>query len=252
MGNFTKSIQIVFTLIELLVVIAIIAILASMLLPALKSAKDKVKQVTCSNQLRQIYLAFNTYAENFDNCVAPRTYGYGTSGSNYTWTYCLWKAEDEPDYLSCLESKANESLFFCPSAAQISDNRFDRLTYGNTGYYGVHSALSKVPLGPWDAAPNCPPMRFFEIKKPSSTMLIADITLGSDLTRGWSGMGFFATTFEAGFYGRHSNGDNILYIDGHAAYYANSYPKLNNQLQSWGTDAGREDPPYSWETSWGF
>lgn len=103
-----------FTLLELLVVMAIIALLAALLLPALSRAKQRAGAATCSNNLRQLSLAFVLYCEaHNDTFPAPGSrYVYGPQPEDWIW----WHPGRDVTQSAIVPymSRFNAKLFRCP------------------------------------------------------------------------------------------------------------------------------------------
>jgi len=117
-----------FTLIELLMVITIISILASILLPALARAREAAYRASCANNLRQLGMVMQMYANEWNGMFPPCEDNWMEPRIDLLQPRYVFIPEGTaifPDYLDDFE------VFICPSDKDITDKEimFKDLTY---------------------------------------------------------------------------------------------------------------------------
>ena len=173
-----------FTLIETLVVVAIIGILAAILLPVFSRTRCSSSRSSCQSNLKQIALAWQQYAADYDNSAPTLS----TNGAFYGWSDALTAYSANPALLHC---PSNPAL---PAANPIAPGYCD---------YWTNSRLSGLSLA--------------RVSSPAATIILGEGAAGnaqyalSHLPQTWRN-----DPKSPAF--RHQEGANYAFADGHVRW----------------------------------
>jgi prepilin-type N-terminal cleavage/methylation domain-containing protein/prepilin-type processing-associated H-X9-DG protein len=189
-----------FTLIELLVVIAIIAILAAILFPVFAQAREKARHASCTSNLKQIGLAWQMYAQDYDERTLPWAPGTKNIGSNTVWIQEMLQPYSK-----------NRLVFTCPS-----DGSKELFSYWRNVY------LDRWSGGDQRGCNEVTPAALAEVQFPSNTPVMCD----GPGNKGWNTWALppdhplqTNKAWSTGGSRRHNGAGNYLFVDGHVKTY---------------------------------
>ncbi|MFN4226716.1 MAG: prepilin-type N-terminal cleavage/methylation domain-containing protein [Candidatus Ratteibacteria bacterium] len=193
-----------FTLIELLVVIGIVAILAGILLPALNKAREKARQATCTNNLKQIYIALEIYANDNEDfypfCQGTCFWQTGNINPPYPG-YPGWTEQLYP-YVK------NKKIYRCPTYP-VKNDEFS---------YFLSARAAYIDAGNQRAATNRKKIRF-----PSAFVLAGDnqyknFSVNDNDKDDYSQNCLSWIETQSHWKPYHLGGLNVLFADGHVIW----------------------------------
>jgi len=180
-----------FTLTELLVVVAVIAIVASLLLPAFSGAKERARRAQCANNLKQLGVGFQLYADDHgDQLPGPAWLGLHEDYDNVDHKRMLYFIATYLGLPAPQSTPQNAPLVRCPSAALHwtfappgTPLMSDAIPLSYMACLAVTNSSGVVsrPFGyPYTAIPpftnvNEAPKHLREISNPSSSWALTDV-----------------------------------------------------------------------------
>ena len=202
-------------MIELLVVIAIIAILAAILFPVFARARENARRSSCQSNLKQIGLGFLQYTQDYDERLPSSQDGGATkiAAPDISWNYFTGSTGAVNNFdmsRSSLQPYLKSTqIFVCPSDSVGQ-------TSGDS-YSGNQCAFNTPVSGGGTAANIASGKSLAAFDDTARYMLLAEETTGVDGSTQSSTDDAYLTIANA-ISGRHFDGSNIAFLDGHVKF----------------------------------